>query len=131
MLAGVELDAVVQVEHCFKININLYNKTEDGVGSVLRQSLGKFQTSMNLNEFKGHLSYIGNFANYANKFECNKSEKIFRSRQDYKRHLPTCPIVVMHSYPGGYFKLPKTVFELLEENDIYFTHILLHTILRL
>ncbi len=25
----------------------------------------------------------------------------------------------MHSYPGGYFKLPKTVFELLEENDIY------------
>ncbi len=40
--AGVELDAFVQVEHCFKININLYNKTEDGVCSVLRQSLANF-----------------------------------------------------------------------------------------
>ncbi len=43
LFPGVELEAIVQVENCFKIDINLYNKREDGVCSVLRQTLANFK----------------------------------------------------------------------------------------
>ncbi len=69
------------VENCFKINVNVYNKTEEGLCSILRQSLGKYEDDLNLDEYMGHMSYIINFANYANNFECNRCEKIFRRRQ--------------------------------------------------
>ncbi len=89
--AGLEMEALHDVETCFEININVYNKKEDRACTILRQSLVKYEDTVNLQDYMGHLSYIANFANYAKIFEREKCEKIFRRRQDYKRYLPSCP----------------------------------------
>ncbi len=115
---GVDLESINHVEYCFKINISVYNKSEKGVCSILRQSLGRYGDNLNLREYMGHLSYIKNFSNYAKKFECNRCDKAFRRKQDFKRHFQACPNAVKHNYPGGYFALNRNIFEVLEEIDI-------------
>ncbi len=80
----VEIESLHDVEKCFKININVYNKNEDGVCTILRQSLVKYGDTVNLQEYMGHLSYIANFTNYPKKFECQRCEKIFRRRKTTK-----------------------------------------------
>ncbi len=74
---GVEMDALIHVENCFKININVYNKTAEVTYMILRQSLRKYKDDLNLHEYMAHMSYIAKFANYANTFEYNR----FRKRQ--------------------------------------------------
>ncbi len=69
--AGVEMYALIHVENCFKINVNVYNKTEEGMCMTLSQSLGKYKDNLNLHEYMAHISYIAKFANYPNTIECN------------------------------------------------------------
>ncbi len=83
------MEGLIHVKNCFKINRNVYNKTEEGLCSILRQSIGKYEDDLNLQEYSGHMSYITNFANYANKFECNRCEKIFRRRHMLHIHRIT------------------------------------------
>ncbi len=47
---GVDVESMIHVEDCFKINSTMYNKTENGVCSILRQSLSLYGDSMNLSE---------------------------------------------------------------------------------
>ncbi len=61
---GAEVEALHDVEKCFEININVYNKMEDGACTILRQCLVKYGDTVNLQEYMGHLSYITNFSNY-------------------------------------------------------------------
>ena len=116
---GVALEDLCYFENCFEININIFNKAADGMCSTLRSSLCKHKDTMNLQEYCAHLSYIKNLNNYAKKYECDRCEKIFKKRTGYQRHLAACPKTVKHSFPGGYFKLPKNVYQLLEELDVY------------
>ncbi len=131
---GIEMEALHHVENCFKININVYNKTEKSLCMILKQSLDKYEDDLNLQEYMAHLSYI---ANFPKKIECTRCEKIFSRRQDYNWHLSACPNTVRHSYPGGYFALKRIIFEILEEVGVYvqkmkgIIHILLHTISKL
>ncbi len=104
------MEALLHVDNCFKINIKFYNKTEEGMYIILRQSLGKYENDLNLQEYMAHMSYITNFPNYAKKIECNRCEKVFRRGQDYKQHLSACPNMVRHSYPGCYFALKRNIY---------------------
>ncbi len=113
------MEALIHVENCFKININVYNKNEKGTCTILSQSLGKHEEDVNMQEYNEHMSYIANYANYAKIFECTRCEKLFRRRQDYKNHLSACPNIVRHSYPSGYYSLKRNIFEMLEDVDVY------------
>ncbi len=116
---GIDISILNTFENCFKINVNLYNKSEDGTCISIRQSMNKHDKSMNLNEYMGHLSYITNFSIYAKKFQCQKCERIYNNHGNFKRHLSSCSNVVKHKYEGGYYKITKNIFQLLEEVGIY------------
>ncbi len=116
---GIEMEALIHVENCFKININIYNKNEEGTCMILRQSIGKHEEGVNMQEYNGHMSYIANFANYAQTFECIRYKKLFRRRQDYKNHLSAYLNTIRHYYAGGYYVLKMNTFEMLEEVDVY------------
>ena len=76
--------------------------------------------------YNDHLSYITNFSSYATKSQCPLCEILFRKKCNYNRHTAACNKKSKTSFPGGYYKLPRTVFDLLEEFNIHIADDLKH-----
>ena len=89
----------------------------------------KFPTTMNLNLYDRHFSYIKNIRMYSKKYRCLRCDKLFDRASRLTRHEISCDGNVVHVFPGGPYKTPSTVFEKLEAEGIetsedmrYFPH---------
>ena len=81
---------------------------------------------MYLNMYNDHVSYITNFSSYATKSQCPLCEILFRKKCNYNRHTAACYKKSKTSFPGGYNKLPRAVYDLLEEFNIHVANDLKH-----
>ncbi|KAL4222308.1 hypothetical protein ACF0H5_018346 [Mactra antiquata] len=73
---------------------------------------------MYLNLHEEHLSYIKDFSVYSKIFRCDMCSKLFSSNYKCNIHKQKCEIKTKINLPSGYYSLPKSIFEILEEYGI-------------
>ena len=116
------LDELPQLENLFQVNIFVYTlePLEDGKTVVhpVWRSLEKYSSNLYLNLYKKHFSYIKAMTKYSKSYACSRCGKYWKDGFRLNRHEKTCEAKVRYKFPGGVFHLPKTVFELLEEEGV-------------
>ena len=116
---GVELRQIPKFETCFKTNISIYSLNDNQEAQLVYNSLGRQESSMCLNLYENHLSYITNFENYCKKFRCRHCGFLSNTRLVLQRHESICGNKSRFRFPGGYHKPAKTIFEELEHIGIH------------
>ncbi|KAJ8017821.1 Krueppel-related zinc finger protein 1 [Holothuria leucospilota] len=139
--AGVPLSKLHDVETLFKLNIVVYEMVQISEESdkskqvekssnhpklsseltvrLIRRSLERYDDTMYLNLCGDHFSYIQDINMYSKSYQCKKCQKLGSDRRNLLKHEAACKgNGVKHTFPGGVYSHPKTVFELLEEEGI-------------
>jgi hypothetical protein len=115
---GVELVNIPHFEACFSINVNIYELSETRVAKPTFKSRCRFADTMILNMYNNHLSLVKKPEAYCRKYQCNTCSRLFDRLCHYLRHVRICTGKTKTIFPGGHFKPPQTVFDLLEEYGI-------------
>ena len=112
----ISLEDLDSLEQCFQVNINVFQMISKGVVKTVRISLSRFSSTLYLNLYENHLSWIKNFRRYALKYKCNSCDKMFPEYHKLKRHQSgQCLKATRKSFKGGFYNPPKPLFEQLEE----------------
>ena len=113
---AVTLRDLVQIENFFHFNINVYalNWEESAVAKILQRSRHLFSSTINLNLYKNHFSFIHNMQLYTGRYVCPRYSKIWTENNNYHHHIRTCEFQVKHKYVGGVYHTPQTIFEKLD-----------------
>ncbi len=117
----VLLGDISDLEHCFGININVFELQEDERAKIVYTSCLRHDRRdkiLNLNLYKNHLNFIQNLQAYAHKYRCGQCDKLFKTSYKLHRHRKTCGKQSTVVYPGRYFKIPQTIFDDLCENAL-------------
>ena len=86
---------------------------------VVRRSLDRYPSTMYLNLYENHFSYITDIERYAKSYMCQKCQKLWKTSKQLNRHVGSCQGKgTCYRYPGGFYVTPKTIFEKLEEEGI-------------
>ena len=107
---GVALHDLQTVEDLFAVNINVYELREEGVAELKRRSGKRYKTTMYLNLFGDHFSFIQDFDGYTKHFACRNCDAVFKRRFNCIRHEKQCQGSVKFVYPGGVFKPRQSIF---------------------
>ena len=132
---GVKLSELDELEKLFEVNIQVYNlaptqthgEDEDDAeketrpdiaATLLRRSHRHYESTLFLNLYENHFSYIKDLARYSKSFQCSRCGKYWKGANKLRRHEKTCDGKVQLKYPGGAYHVPKTIFEELEDEGI-------------
>jgi G:T-mismatch repair DNA endonuclease (very short patch repair protein) len=115
---GVKLRDIAQLELCFGVNINIFSLCKKDVCCSVFRSVSIFDSTMNLNQYENHLSYITNIASYTKKFICSLCKTIFKRKDHWKNHEKSCDNKIKLNYVGGFYSPTPTIFEELENYGI-------------
>ena len=61
---------------------------------------------------------VKNIKMYSKSYCCCKSDKMWKTTRALNRQERTCEAAVRHVFPGGAYKVPHTIFDLLVDEDI-------------
>ena len=114
---GVNLNHIPAFEVFFKVSINIYSLQEDGSCEVVYLSRLSY-SSMYLNLYKGHFSFISKIDSYSKRYQCMMCESIFNRARNLNAHTRVCCTDIKESYNGGKLKPPETLFVWLEKEGI-------------
>ncbi len=120
---GMKIDRDLdEAERVFKVNINVYElEQRDGktMSKVFRRSACLHPTTLNLNVFEQHFSYIKDLERFCHSFQCRSCGQLWKSWWMCDRHENTCVEATTFTFPRkSKFKLPLTVFEKLDRLGI-------------
>ena len=115
---GVQLKDIPQVEDLFKVNINIHTLLDADTAVSVYLSQCQYTAALYCHLWGHHLSYISDFNVFAKRFQCHLCDKLFKTVQEVKRHEKTCKEGTKFIYPGGYHRVPPTVFEDLDSYGI-------------
>ena len=130
---GVKLSELDELEKLYEVNIQVYNlaptqthgeeeeETEDKpdiAATLLHRSHRHYESTLYLNLYEKHFSYIKDLARYSKSFQCSRCGKYWKGTNKLRRHEATCDGKVQLKYPGGAYHVPKTIFEELEDEGI-------------
>ena len=130
---GVKLSELDDLEKLYEVNIQVYSlaptqshsededneeNTPEIAATLLRRSHRHYSSTLYLNLYENHFSYIKDLARYSKSFCCSRCGKYWKDMWKCQRHEKTCDGKVQLKYPGGAYHVPKTVFEQLEEEGI-------------
>ncbi|KAJ8298574.1 hypothetical protein KUTeg_022634 [Tegillarca granosa] len=116
--SGVAIEQFPDFETCYKVNLEVYSLGEDGTCQSIYKSRGRHDSTLYVNLYENHASYIKNFSCYAKKFQCKTCERHFPTSFNLHRHQANCDNKTKYVYPGGFFKSNQTVFKKLEHYDV-------------
>ena len=116
---GLSFEDFPEFETRFDVNLEAYNLTEDGFAWSVYKSRGQHKTTMYVNLYDNHLSYIRNFAVYAQKYQCKTCERHFKLAGHLHRHQKSCANKTKFVYPGGFHQDRENIFERLDQYDIH------------
>ena len=126
--SGIAIDDLVQIEDLFKVNVSIYQLSEESARLVYR-SRGLYQETMALNKYQNHLSLITDFKKYCAVYCCVSCRKLHYGRNHFLSHCKTCNVITQQTYPRGIFKAKEAIFEKLAmiginipPNDRYFPY---------
>ena len=115
------------MEELFELNIFVYelveiydDETEEKsvVAQLIQRSHRRYSNSMYMNLYGKHFSYIKVISLYSKSYCCSKCDKLWKSARALNRHERTCEAVVKHTFPEGAYRVPQTLFHLLEDKGI-------------
>ena len=125
-----ELD---DLEKLYEVNIQVYSlaptqshsededneeNTPEIAATLLRRSHRHYSSTLYLNLYENHFSYIKDLARYSKSFCCSRCGKYWKRASNLRQHEKTCDGKVQLKYPGGAYHVPKTIFEELEDEGI-------------
>ena len=116
---GVTIEDMNKLEQCFNVKIIIVSMNSSSSVNLLYDSLYESEIIMYLNNYENHLSYITNYSKVANKFQCEKCNKMFNRYWNLKRHYQNCYERTKYIFPGGFHKYQETIFDKLESLTIY------------
>lgn len=121
---GVTLEELPQLENFFETNIFVYSlesledQPRQSTAHPIYRSQQRFDSTMYLNLYQNHFSFIKNIKKYSKSFTCSRCGKYWKDEFMLNRHEKTCDAKVRYNFPGGVFTVTKTIFDLLEEKGI-------------
>ena len=130
---GVKLSELDDLEKLYEVNIQVYSlaptqshsededneeNTPEIAATLLRRSHRHYSSTLYLNLYENHFSYIKDLARYSKSFCCSRCGKYWKRASNLRQHEKTCDGKVQLKYPGGAYQVPKTVFEQLEDEGI-------------
>ena len=128
---GVKLSELDQLEKVYEVNIQVYSlnsSTEeeddneenrpDIAATLIHRSHRKYESTLYLNLYENHFSYIKDLARYSKSYCCSRCGKYWKRASNLRQHEKTCDGKVHLKYPGGAYHVPTTLFEELEEEGI-------------
>ena len=129
---GVKLSELNKLEKLYDVNIQVYSlapthnhgeeddqeNAPDIAATLCRRSHRDYDSTLYLNLYENHFSYIKDLARCSKSFCCSCCSKYWKLSSRLNRHEKTCDGKVQLKYLGGTYHVPKTVFEQLEEEDI-------------
>ena len=132
---GVKLSELDELEKLYEVNIQVYNlaptqthgeeqeeeeeeTTPDIAATLVRRSHRHYESTLYLNLYEKHFSYIKDLARYSKSFCCSRCGKYWKRASNLRQHEKTCDGKVQLKYPGGAYHVPKTIFEELEDEGI-------------
>ena len=126
---AVSLDELPELEKLFELNIFVYelieiydDETEERsvVAQLVQRSHRRYSNSMYVNLYGKHFSYIKDISLYSKSYCCSKCDKFWKSSWALNRHERTCEAVVKHTFHGGAYRVPQTLFHILEDEVLTF-----------
>ncbi len=94
---GVDLTELSLVEELFSVSIYVYSIDKHNQAVCIRHSAKQFST-MYVNLYENHFSFIKDIKSYSNCFVRTKCDKIFPKPYALSRHEETCATNVKHKY---------------------------------
>ena len=122
---GVPLSRLDRAETLFDLNIAVYDLTlevETRHAVCVRRSLGQHTSTMTLNLYQRHFSYVKDRGLYAHQYQCQQCGRNFQRSTNLHRHEKTCDVSIKKRYPGGVFHNTPTIFDDLMEEGIALPH---------
>ena len=130
---GVKMSELDDLEKLHEVNIQVYSlaptqshsededneeNTPEIAATLLRRSHRHYFSTLYLNLYENHFSYIKDLARYSKSFCCSRCGKYWKDMWKCQHHEKTCEGKVQLKYPGGAYHVSKTVFEQLEDEGI-------------
>ncbi|KAL9961202.1 hypothetical protein ACROYT_G030103 [Oculina patagonica] len=134
---GVTFKELSDLEQLFEVNIFVYSleptkldgdDDENGEydddddqskselsAELLYRSFRRYSSTLYLNLYQNHFSYIKDMKKYSKSYSCSRCGKYWKDGFRLNRHEKTCEAKVRFKFPGGAYKTPPTIFELLED----------------
>ena len=75
--------------------------------------------NLHVNDSLTHVDYIVDLNRFGNQFICTKCDQNFSELRSCRVHEAKCGVTENYKYVGGVFNPRKTVFERLQENEIF------------
>ena len=94
------------------------NHTPDIAATLIHRSHRHYASTLYLNLYENHFSYIKDLARYSKSFCCSRCGKYWKRASNPRQHEQTCDGKVHLKYPGGACHVPSTIFEELEDEGI-------------
>ena len=118
------MDDIPSVEDIVGINIFINNIVlTDGamVGELARQSIKKYEKSVQLIRYNNHICYVDNIHALFKAFRCPTCDTYFQKPGNLERHLVRYSERVKHIYPKNVYQLRETIFDKLDSFVIQYT----------
>ena len=136
---GVKLKELIDLEHLYEVNIFVYSleptkpdgeegeedieKEEEDfapeiAAQLIHRSLCHYPSTLYLNLYQNHFSYIKDLKKYAKSYSCSRCGTLWKHVGMLNRHERTCEAKVSYQFPGGAYKTPLTIFQLLEDEGL-------------
>ena len=128
---GVKLSELDDLEKLYEVNIQVYSLTPtqthgeeeedtrpDIAATLIRRSHRHYESTLYLNLYEKHFSYIKDHTRYSKSFCCSRCSKYWKRASNLRQHEKNCDGKVQLKYPGRAYHVPKTILEELEDEGI-------------
>ena len=128
--AGIALKDLYRVETTFQTNVCVYSlvkpdeEDEQSTAELVRRSICKYPTTLYLNLYETHFSFIQDRRMYCHSYRCRKCNSLWKDAWSLRNHESTCTGSVRRVFPGGVYHSTPSIFELLDDENIRVTEAL-------
>ena len=125
--AGIAMKDFYRVETTFQTNVCVYSlvkpdgEGEQSIAELVRRSICKYPTTLYLNLYETHFSFIQDRRMYCHSYRCRKCNSLWTHAWKLRQHESTCTGGVRRVFPGGVYHSTPSKFERLDDENIRVT----------
>ena len=120
---GIHEDDIPVLEALVDRNIRVYSiffdEQSDMFAELTRRSSMKRSKTTSLLRYENHICWTADMNKFLKKFRCYVCDHFFDRSNNLEVHMRNCSEKTKHYYPSGAYQLSETIFERLEDVNIY------------